>query len=194
MTSDSRREIATYIKGEGITLDEFLKVYKYVPLNHGGWVSSLSRLIMEQSAQKERRSVEITPLGEIGNVKNSGIQLRKRFGKLADELISHEMSEIDEPVTTDTHRLIRYPRSLHGKTGFMVKEVSHDELENFEPLEKCIPDSFLHGEEIVSVNESFRIKLLGNRFEFQKSKVKMPLYAALYTVLSGRGQFISDIY
>lgn len=193
MTSDSRREIATYIKGETVSLDEFLKVYKYVPLNHGGWVESLSRLIMKQSAQNERRGTEITPQGEISKIKNAGVQLRKRIVKQVEELVSREMSEIDEPVTTDVHRLIRYPRSLHGKTGFMVKEVSSDELENFDPLVQCIPESFRNGEETVNVIEPFRINMFENSFDFRKGKQKIPLYAALYTVLSGRGQFISDI-
>ena len=42
--------------------------------------------------------------------------------------------EIDEPVTIDIHRLIRYPNSLHGKTGFRVQEVGLNQLENFYPL------------------------------------------------------------
>ncbi|MFX1411332.1 MAG: DNA primase small subunit domain-containing protein [Promethearchaeota archaeon] len=42
--------------------------------------------------------------------------------------------EIDVPVTIDTHRLIRYPGTLHGKTGFKVQEIFLDELDNFNPL------------------------------------------------------------
>ena len=42
--------------------------------------------------------------------------------------------EIDEPVSIDVHRLIRYPGSLHGKTGFRVQELKYEELLNFNPL------------------------------------------------------------
>ena len=42
--------------------------------------------------------------------------------------------EIDTPVTVDVHRLIRYPGSLHGKTGFKVQELNPDNLDDFEPL------------------------------------------------------------
>jgi DNA primase small subunit len=42
--------------------------------------------------------------------------------------------ELDEPVTIDIHRLIRYPGSLHGKTGFKVQEIQFNELEDFNPL------------------------------------------------------------
>ena len=42
--------------------------------------------------------------------------------------------EIDVPVSIDIHRLIRYPGSLHGKTGFKVQEIELKELDNFNPL------------------------------------------------------------
>ncbi|MFX1478924.1 MAG: DNA primase small subunit domain-containing protein [Promethearchaeota archaeon] len=44
--------------------------------------------------------------------------------------------EIDTPVTIDIHRLIRYPGSLHGKTGFRVQELNPDTLEKFNPLDE----------------------------------------------------------
>ncbi len=44
--------------------------------------------------------------------------------------------EIDEPVSIDIHRLIRYPGSLHGKTGFKVQEIELNELEDFKPLDE----------------------------------------------------------
>lgn len=52
--------------------------------------------------------------------------------------IVHEIGvEIDTPVTIDIHRLIRYPGSLHGKTGFKVQEIFPDELDNFNPLDEA---------------------------------------------------------
>jgi DNA primase catalytic subunit len=44
--------------------------------------------------------------------------------------------EVDTPVTIDIHRLIRYPGSLHGKTGFKVQEIFHDDLDLFNPLDE----------------------------------------------------------
>jgi len=44
--------------------------------------------------------------------------------------------EIDEPVSIDIHRLIRYPGSLHGKTGFKVQEIKLNELAAFNPLDE----------------------------------------------------------
>ncbi|KKN27205.1 hypothetical protein LCGC14_0867000 [marine sediment metagenome] len=51
--------------------------------------------------------------------------------------IVHEIGvEIDTPVTIDIHRLIRYPGSLHGKTGFKVQEILLNELTDFNPLDE----------------------------------------------------------
>jgi DNA primase small subunit len=44
--------------------------------------------------------------------------------------------EVDIPVTIDIHRLIRYPGSLHGNTGFRVQEIFHDDLDIFDPLDE----------------------------------------------------------
>ena len=53
--------------------------------------------------------------------------------------IVHEIGvEIDTPVTIDIHRLIRYPGSLHGKTGFKVQELLLDEIDAFNPLDESL--------------------------------------------------------
>jgi DNA primase small subunit len=41
--------------------------------------------------------------------------------------------ETDAPVTTDIHRLIRLPMSLHGGTGFRVVPLDREQLEGFDP-------------------------------------------------------------
>jgi DNA primase small subunit len=49
--------------------------------------------------------------------------------------------ETDAPVTTDIHRLIRLPGSLHGGTGFRVMPLGRDDLDRFEPFRDA-PYSF----------------------------------------------------
>ncbi len=46
--------------------------------------------------------------------------------------------ETDAPVTTDIHRLIRLPGSLHGGTGFRVVPLSRDAIDGFDPLRDAI--------------------------------------------------------
>ncbi|MFW9940046.1 MAG: DNA primase small subunit domain-containing protein [Candidatus Thorarchaeota archaeon] len=83
--------------------------------------------------------------------------------------IVHEVGvEIDTPVTIDIHRLIRYPGSLHGKTGFKVQELFPDELDNFNPLdevnEKLDPIVF------TSEKQTTKLEILENEVPVTKIK------------------------
>ena len=48
--------------------------------------------------------------------------------------------ETDAPVTTDIHRLIRLPRSLHGGSGLVVRPLTWETLDDFDPLRDAVPD------------------------------------------------------
>ena len=54
--------------------------------------------------------------------------------QILDQARVQVQGETDAPVTTDIHRLIRLPGSLHGGTGFRVLPLSRDELDRFEPF------------------------------------------------------------
>jgi DNA primase small subunit len=63
------------------------------------------------------------------------------LSQILDQARIQVQGETDAPVTTDIHRLIRLPGSLHGGTGFRVVPLSHDELDRFEPFRDA-PISF----------------------------------------------------
>src|SRR5208282_5088413 len=46
--------------------------------------------------------------------------------------------ETDAPVTTDIHRLIRLPNSLHGGTGFRVVPLDREEIAAFDPFRDAL--------------------------------------------------------
>ncbi len=46
--------------------------------------------------------------------------------------------ETDAPVTTDIHRLIRLPRSLHGGTGFRVVPLAREAIADFDPFRDAV--------------------------------------------------------
>ncbi|GAG86515.1 unnamed protein product [marine sediment metagenome] len=56
-----------------------------------------------------------------------------RWKKFLKEIVKQVGVELDEPVSIDVHRLIRFPGSLHGKTGFKTQEISLSELEDSNP-------------------------------------------------------------
>lgn len=72
----------------------------------------------------------------------SSLRLEVLPGNLEEEFLEavipaaavEVQGETDAPVTTDIHRLIRLPSSLHGGTGFRVVPLTRDSLERFEPL------------------------------------------------------------
>jgi len=47
--------------------------------------------------------------------------------------------ETDAPVTTDIHRLIRLPGSLHGGTGLRVVPLEREALDDFDPFRDALP-------------------------------------------------------
>jgi DNA primase small subunit len=66
-------------------------------------------------------------------IEGFGLITWKRFLEVIVKMIA---IEIDEPVSIDVHRLIRYPGSLHGKTGFKVQELEVKQLDDFNPLDE----------------------------------------------------------
>jgi len=80
--------------------------------------------------------LELITKGErnVWAIEGFGLTTWKKFLK---EIAKQVGVELDEPVSIDIHRLIRYPGSLHGKTGFKVQEITLRELEEFNPLDEA---------------------------------------------------------
>ncbi len=81
--------------------------------------------------------------------------------KIAREVVAAESSPIDEPVTTDTRRLIRLPGSLHGGTGFAVQHIDRDDIDAFDPLTDAVPERFTKRDIKVRADEATTVELLG---------------------------------
>jgi DNA primase small subunit len=56
------------------------------------------------------------------------------LAQILDQARIQVQGETDAPVTTDVHRLIRLPGSLHGGTGFRVVPLTHEDLDRFDPF------------------------------------------------------------
>jgi DNA primase small subunit len=56
------------------------------------------------------------------------------LAQILDQARIEVQGETDAPVTTDIHRLIRLPGSLHGGTGFRVLPIVRDDLDRFDPF------------------------------------------------------------
>jgi DNA primase small subunit len=95
--------------------------------------------------------------------------------------------ETDEPVTSDIKRLIRLPGSLHGKTGFVVRLLDRESLDDFEPLRDAVWEGFTDTPVKVTGKENFEIDLKGESFTIKKgAETELPEFAALFLLCQKR--------
>ena len=109
---------------------------------------------------------------------------RKFFDECFFACLEKMRIHVDEPVTSDTHRLIRLPNSLHGKTGFVVKPLSLEELESFDPFR----DALAFGSESVKVRciKHARLRIGDVELNLKAGeKAVVPEYAAVYLICRG---------
>ncbi len=125
---------------------------------------------------------------ETGNMEAGGPGIRLLANTLAEEVAAAESAPIDEPVTTDTHRLIRLPKTLHGGSGLVVRPLDRDELDAFDPLEDAIPDRF-RGQTIeVELDESQRVELDGDITKLEPGNHSVAEYVGVFLMTRGEAR------
>ncbi|MFC7210614.1 DNA primase small subunit PriS [Natronoarchaeum sp. GCM10025321] len=117
---------------------------------------------------------------------------------LTEDVLETESAPIDEPVTTDTNRLIRLPGSLHGGTGLAVTRVSRDALDSFRPLADAVPEQFVGQEIRIDVPdldglpgtgaERGEIELGGDSFTITEGAQIVPEYVGVYLMARGHAE------
>lgn len=219
--SDARREISNLVRGEGLNRKdmaqnignyrkqsgwfylvdtEFTEFYRRVVKGEGReWLSETDwNKIRESMDQKISVDGRMMIRSEIFTSPG-----RKKFDLLSEldaqildrcieDVRKKHACEIDEPVTTDVHRLIRYPLSLHGKSGMMVKPVPIENFDQFQPLNDAIPDCFDFDVKFMS-SRKMKVNMMGKEIGIQPGEAKIPAYAAAFFAGMGAGQIISII-
>jgi len=108
--------------------------------------------------------------------------------KLAAVAVAEQSAAIDEPVTTDTHRLIRLPGSLHGGTALRVVPIELDDLADFDPLVDAVPEAFTGHEIAVHGDGGPPVELGGETFTVPADVVRLPEYVGLFLMARGRAE------
>ncbi|MHA1648755.1 MAG: DNA primase small subunit domain-containing protein [Candidatus Helarchaeota archaeon] len=202
LDSNARREIVDYIMGKGL-----------VPSYHGfslksgnkpnkfetGWRGRMTRFVikfLKESSPNELLKI-LTRRVNIINVKKDLVaQLNSRnpswsypnigeqtWVNLINAAIEKYGAKVDQPVTIDLHRLIRLPGSLHGKTGFLVKKMSYNELEKFDPFSHA---QVFEGSIRVHVHTAPQFRIGNENFgPFKDQKIELPMSAAIYLLCKG---------
>jgi len=138
-----------------------------VPPDNPGWPGRTTRALLEMLDrwEKQEPSFAVSEMTRYGVApakarhyakllieKGGGAKIRAR---LSLDVFKHDLpedfleavvreagievqGETDAPVTTDIHRLIRLPNSLHGGTGFRVVPLARDEITGFDPFRDAV--------------------------------------------------------
>lgn len=125
-------------------------------------------------------------------VKAGNVDVHPAFLKIArkhvEETVEAENAPIDEPVTTDTNRLIRLPGTLHGGSGFEVQRLSREELDDFDPLVDAIPETFVGHDIAVDVEGEHTLELMGETLTVEPGVVSVPEYAGVFLMARGNAE------
>jgi DNA primase small subunit len=209
--SGERRELIDYVCGIGIDPAAMLtgktipssgwqKRYREALLEYIRWIGGLpleeamTHLTAIEGIGKESAAlflkksdeiisdIERRPTGMILKNRVLGIIVGQEEGEFKKRLLSRA-ALADEPVTTDTKRLIRMPTSLHGGSGMRVQSLDLRELQDFDPL----TDAVVFDTRDVKVDARFPLKMpmLGSTYELQKGINTVPEAVAVFLCCRG---------
>jgi DNA primase small subunit len=202
LNQNSRREIVDYILAIGLEVD--LQGFKpgkgaRSTLAEGGWRGRTGRALYDYIASttdQEIRALKMSP-NATRTVINSRDEVLdtlmtkhpsnllplippKQLDKLVAKAIKLQASEIDTVVTTDIHRLIRMPKTLHGKTGWQVQTIPYGKLPSYDPLR----DAVIPNKDMIKLEfkGAPKIEILDEEYgPYEEGAiVDMPIEAALF--------------
>ena len=226
LSASARKEIADYLYGSDIDLDMLISHIESGVYTDFGWPKRIYSFLEEAykkypntrdwiSKRFKERGVEISEdevkaietyanylgLKALSSVRGSIKSVpRGEKRKAVEALVRLFRVEIDKVVTGDSKRLIRYPSSLHGKTGLYVKSLrSLDDLHEFNPLEDAV---VLPSTEVRVLIKSFDrsspmvraingVRIGEYEIELSEGVMSMPLYAAVF--IYGLTRLISSV-
>jgi len=215
LDSVARKEIVDYITGvglepiyHGLQGDARSSVVSGPNLDETGWRGRIARGTHEFLLSATREDLEDMNLSkkvveEILSKRNEILMSWKKKGpwslikgvnvkiwsKIVRKAIESQSARIDTVVTTDIHRLIRLPNTLHGKTGWLKISFPAEELESFDPLSSAI--AFKRGEATIYVKESPKFRIGEETFgPFKNEKAELPMAAAMFLLCKGVAEVI----
>lgn len=125
---------------------------------------------------------------EAGNMEAGGVGIRTLTESLVHEVVADQNAPIDEPVSTDTNRLIRLPGSLHGGSGLAVRRIDRDAVESFDPLVDAVPETFTSHDITVEVTEGGRVEIGGDSFTLEEGVDTVPEHLGVFLMCRGRAE------
>jgi len=139
--------------------------------------------------EKNARAVLNVVQNNTESVREGNVDVHPAFLTVARQLLAEavdaEEAPIDEPVTTDTHRLIRLPGSLHGGSGLSVTPLERDEIADFDPLVDAVPETFVGHDIVVEAEREYELAMCGETITVSPGEVSVPEYAGVFLMARG---------
>ena len=123
-----------------------------------------------------------------GNVEAGGPGVRRLVAALTERVTATDTAPIDEPVTTDTRRLIRLPRTLHGGSGLVVTPIDRADVDAFDPLRDAVPDRFVGREIRIETDVDRTVELNGTHVTFESGTNTVPEFAGIFLMARGEAR------
>ena len=125
-------------------------------------------------------------------IERGNVSAHTAFEQVAEQFaavtVAEQNAPIDEPVTTDTNRLIRLPGSLHGGSGLAVRRIDRDAIDAFDPLVDAVPETFVGHDITVEVTGPGPVELRGERFDLEEGTVEVPEFVGVFLMARGRAE------
>ena len=212
--SGERRELIDYICGIGIDPGAMLTGQKINPVGWKARYRAALMEYLEwiRTLSHEEATAHLTAIEGIG--KDSAAAFLKKRESFIDAIrrnpnemilkdrvlgiiVSQDEGEFkkyllaraalaDEPVTTDTKRLIRMPTSLHGGSGMRVHAIEIRNLHDFDPLTDAVVFSLRDMK--VDSKVALKMPMLGSTYEVQKGITTVPEAVAVFLCCRGMAE------
>lgn len=206
----ARREIVDYIMGTGIK-PEF-HGYSRTPvglstLSETGWRGRITKALydyigrvttdqvtnLKLSKESARRLLmERNEILRVLRQRNpSHILLyidQKSLCTLMEAAVKEQASAIDTVVTTDLHRLIRLPNTLHGKTGLLSQTIDIEDLWDYDPLTSAM--AFNQGTATVYIKRAPRFRIGDEEYgPFEEERAELPIAVSIFLLCRRAARF-----
>jgi DNA primase small subunit len=143
------------------------------------------------AALKNKNNLKLIASGNLSLLPKSK-KVKAMVEHAVSKCISRLSVHIDAPVTADVKRLIRFPGSLHGKTGLKAVKVDMNKIEEFNPLR----DAIAFGEEKVKVRLKRGVRksevkeiLQDEKIPLPGEKALVPEHAAVFLLCRGLAEY-----
>ena len=189
---------------------------RYLP-SDGGWgarihgrVLDLAETVREQDEETAIETLsEYEGIGEgkaramyniasnrFAEIERGNVSAHTAFEQVAEQFaavtVAEQNAPIDEPVTTDTNRLIRLPGSLHGGSALAVQRIDRDAIAEFDPLVDAVPETFVGHEIKVEVTDPGPVALGEYDGTVGEGVVELPEYVGVFLMARGRAEKASE--